>query len=77
MEKLDRDKIIEQTSRRQPFEWQFNSPAAPHFGGVFEDVVKSAKNHLIVGQLGGQFHLEALKKDDAISQENDGIEYNK
>lgn len=40
---LDRSKIIEDTTVHHPIEWKFNSPSAPHFGCVFEAMVKSAK----------------------------------
>ena len=40
---LDRNKIIEDTPVHHPIKWKFNPPSAPHFGGVFEAMVKSAK----------------------------------
>ena len=40
--KLDTNKIIEKTSKKC-VEWHFNPPLAPHFGGVFEIMIKSAK----------------------------------
>ena len=46
VDKLDKKKIIERTSRHQPIEWQFNP--APHFGGIFEAMVNSAKKALKV-----------------------------
>ena len=39
---LDEEKIKEATSL-QKIKWHFNPPFAPHFGGVFEIMVKSAK----------------------------------
>ena len=40
--KLDTNKIIEKTSKKC-VEWHFNPPLAPHFGEVFEIMIKSAK----------------------------------
>ena len=42
VEKLDRDKVIHSTAN-QGIEWKFNPPAAPHFGGPFEIMIKAAK----------------------------------
>ncbi len=43
VQELDKQKIVETTSQRQLIHWKFNPPSAPHFGGVFESMVKSAK----------------------------------
>ena len=42
---LDRDKIQRRTASTN-IEWVFNPPGAPHFGGVFEIMVKAAKKAL-------------------------------
>jgi hypothetical protein len=39
---LDLDTLVDRTSN-QGVEWKFNPPQAPHFGGVFESMIKAAK----------------------------------
>ena len=45
---LDWDKIVQTTSdyRKRGIKWIFNPPIAPHFGGVYEIIVKAAKRAL-------------------------------
>jgi hypothetical protein len=40
---FNHDKISQETTKYQPIEWKCNPPSAPHFGGVFEAMIKSAK----------------------------------
>ena len=40
--RLDKDKI-QRVGGQRNIKWKFNPPAAPHFGGVFEAMVKAAK----------------------------------
>ena len=42
---MDQDKIQRLTSK-QGIEWPFIPPEAPHFGGVFERMIKSAKREI-------------------------------
>ncbi|XP_064645117.1 uncharacterized protein LOC135498663 [Lineus longissimus] len=42
VENLDQDKISRATARRG-VKWYFNPPLGPHFGGVHESLIKSAK----------------------------------
>ena len=46
IESLDQDKIVENTTKHNPIDWKFNPPSGPHFGGVFEAMIKSAKKAL-------------------------------
>ena len=39
---LDQEQI-RRTTANKGVEWDWNPPAAPHFGGVFESMIKAAK----------------------------------
>ena len=43
---LDHDHITRETRKQRLIQWQFDPPVAPHFGGVFESMIKSAKRAL-------------------------------
>lgn len=43
MDALDHDRITQKTNKFHRIDWKLNPPYAPHFGGVFEAMIKSAK----------------------------------
>jgi hypothetical protein len=43
---FEKERIVQETSKQGPIEWKFNPHSAPHFGGIFESMVKSAKKAL-------------------------------
>ena len=43
VEAFDQDRIAHEIAPQYRIEWNFNPPSAPHFGGVFEAMIKSAK----------------------------------
>ena len=45
LKRLNKERITDELSQHG-VQWQFNPPAAPHFGGVLERLVKSAKRAL-------------------------------
>ena len=56
---LDQEKI-KQTTANKGVQWSFNPPAAPHFGGVHEIMVKAAKNTIRNILRGADINYEEL-----------------
>lgn len=54
---IDKDKI-QRSSANKGVGWHWNPPAAPHFGGVFESMIKAAKRA-----------ISAILKDADITDE--------
>lgn len=58
---------ISQEIAKEGISWCFNSPAAPHFGGLWEAAVKSTKYHLRWGDRRDNTHL---RRDEYSSGSN-------
>ncbi|XP_058816019.1 uncharacterized protein LOC131679327 [Topomyia yanbarensis] len=39
--------VVSKQLAKEGIQWHFNPPSAPHFGGIWEAAVRSAKNHLL------------------------------
>jgi hypothetical protein len=51
VQQLNQERIVRESSGVGEIQWEFNPPASPHFGGVFEIMIKCAKK-VIRGVLG-------------------------
>ncbi|XP_038106766.1 uncharacterized protein LOC119766348 [Culex quinquefasciatus] len=47
----DHSEKVSQECTDQGIQWHFNPPGAPHFGGLWEAAVRSAKTHLLAARL--------------------------
>ena len=43
VESFDQDRIIRESTKHHRIDWKFNPLSGPHFGGMFEALIKSAK----------------------------------
>ena len=57
---IDQDKLQRMTSNKG-VSWKWNPPAAPHFGGVFESMIKSAKQAIFAVLGDAEVNYEELK----------------
>ena len=57
---MDQDKIQRMTSNKG-VNWKWNQPAAPHFGGVFESMIKLAKQTIFAVLGDAEVNDEGLK----------------
>ena len=60
VDELDHSQIQDQTASKAGVKWSFDSPLAPHFGGVREVMIKSPKNALRVVLGNGNVNDEEL-----------------
>ncbi len=58
VQEFDQKRIINETTKHHKIKWDFNPPSAPHFGGVFESMIKSSKKA-----------MRAILKDADITDE--------
>ncbi len=58
VQEFDQKRIINETTKHRKIKWDFNPPSAPHFGGVFESMIKSSKKA-----------MRAILKDADITDE--------
>ena len=57
---MDQDKIQRMTSNKG-VSWKWNQPAAPHFGGVFESMIKLAKRAIFAALGDAEVNAEDLE----------------
>ena len=60
VDNIDQDNVQRMTSN-QGVTWQFNPPAAPYFGGVFESMIKAAKRAIYAELSGADVNDEELQ----------------
>ena len=59
LQKFDRKRIVNETTKHHQIKWDINPPSSPHFGGVFESLIKSSKKA-----------MRAILKDADITDED-------
>ena len=47
IKQMTKDTKVNESLVKQGVKWTFNPPYAPHFGGVFETMIKAAKRTVI------------------------------
>ena len=58
LQKFDKKKVVNETTKHHQIKWDFNPPSSPHFGGAFESMIKSSKKA-----------MRAILKDADITDE--------
>ena len=58
LQKFDKKRIVNETTKHHQIKWDFNPPSSPHFGCVFESLIKSSKKA-----------MRAILKDADITDE--------
>ncbi|XP_020915379.1 uncharacterized protein LOC110252867 [Exaiptasia diaphana] len=65
VEKINQEKVQRMTSNRI-VKWLFNPPGGPHFGGVFEIMIKAAKRAIYAELSGADVKVNSLRQSSSV-----------